>query len=107
MAREIQLSKSEKRKKRHNHKGVPVSYAIGTLVLVGIHRLSSAIDRCIQKFYLLYEGPYEIAEIKAGNAYVVVDIVTKQIYGTFNVIFLRKYILPTTGSPVPRRINKS
>lgn len=43
--------------------------------------------------------------MKIGNVYVVVNIVTKQICETFNVIFLRKYISPTIGLPVSIEVN--
>lgn len=94
MAREVQISKAEERKKRHDSKGISTSFDVGSLVLVRTHRQSSAVDKCIQKFYLLYEGPYEVSERKSGNAYVVVDPENKVIRGTYNVIFLRQYYPP-------------
>lgn len=95
MAHEVQLSKAERRKKRHESKGISTSFLVGDLVLVRVHRLSSAVDRCIQKFYLLYEGPFQVYERKSDNAYVLVDPTTKRIHGTYNVIFLRRYRPPT------------
>ena len=49
------------------------------LVLVKRHDLSSAQDREIKKFFLLYEGPYEIVEIKMQNAYVLRNPATQEI----------------------------
>lgn len=99
MAREVQISKSERRRQRHDSKGKPTFFCVGQLVLVRVHRLSSAVDKCIQKFYMLYEGPFEVSERKSGNAYVVVDPVTQSIRGTFNVVLLRRY-KPAVWEPV-------
>lgn len=94
MAREIQLSHAERRKRKHDEQGPPTSFTVGTQVLVRVHRLSSAIDRSINKFFLLYEGPFEIVRKTAENAYTVVDPVTRKIRGTFNVVHLRPYYSP-------------
>lgn len=98
LAHEVQQSHAERRKKRHDQQGKPTSYKIGSLVLVRSHNLSSAVDRCIRKFFLLYDGPYIVVECKSPNAYVVADPITKNIVGTYNVIFLRKYLSPPSDS---------
>lgn len=96
MAAEIQRTKAEKRQIRHDCGGKAIRFLVGEEVLVRTHRSSSAVDHHIKKFFMLYEGPYKIVEIKNSNAYVVSDPVTDQVRGTFNVIFLRKYIRPMT-----------
>ena len=53
--------------------------------------LSSAQDREIKKFFLLYEGPYEIIEIKMQNAYVLRNPTTQEIVGTQNAMNLKLY----------------
>ena len=63
LAKENLLSKGEHRKHRHDTKGKWVKYEIGQLVLVRRHDLSSAQEKEIKKFFLLYEGPYEIVGI--------------------------------------------
>lgn len=73
MAREVQQTKAEERRRRHNHKGRSVEFHIGDEVLVRTHNLSSAVDRKIHKFFMLYEGPFVVKEIKNHNAYVVCD----------------------------------
>jgi len=88
------MSKAEKRKLRHDRKGIPTKFNVGDHVLIRSHRLSSMTERVIQKFFLLFEGPYIIVEIKTQNAYTVEDPKTKIIRGTFNVIHLRKYLPP-------------
>lgn len=99
MAAEVQRTKAEERRIRHDRRGKATIFLIGEEVLVRAHRSSSAVDHQIKKFFMLYEGPYKIVEIKSCNAYVVADPVTDQIRGTFNIIFLRKYIRPTNAKP--------
>ena len=67
LANERLLTKGERRKRRHDMKGKCVKYEIGQLVLVKRHDLSNAQDKEIKKLFLLYEGPYEIIEIKMNN----------------------------------------
>lgn len=69
-------------------------FNIGEKVLVRTHRLSSSVNNIIHKFFLLYEGLYGIVSVKQNNAYVVVDPGSREVRGTFNVVFLRKYIPP-------------
>lgn len=69
MSCEIQQSKAESRKRRHAEKGKPGQYNTGDLVLVRTYRLSSSVNKCIHKFFMLYEGPFVVSEIKHKNAY--------------------------------------
>jgi len=94
MAREIQMSKAEKRKLRLDRKGIPTKFNVGDRILIRSLRLSSMTERVSWKFFLLFEGPYFIVEIKTQNVYTVEDPKTKIIRGTFNVIHLRKYLSP-------------
>ena len=55
------------------------------------HELSSAQDKEIKKFFLLYEGPYEVIEIKMNNAYVLQNQVTREVMGTHNATNLKLY----------------
>jgi len=97
MAREIQLTHAERRKQRHDKQGVPVSFVIGTRVLVKTHRLSSSVDKCIQKFFLLYEGPYVITSRRQDNAYTLADPNTNRTIGTYNVVHLRPFHEPISS----------
>lgn len=97
LAQEIQMTHSERRKQRHDKQGKPTIFEIGDQVLVRTHRLSSAIDQCIHKFFLLYEGPYIVIKKMAANAYTVADPVNQQTRGTFNVIHLRRYFVPESN----------
>lgn len=40
-------------------------------MLVKEHRLSSAEDKTIHKFFFLYHGPYTISEVRENNTVVV------------------------------------
>lgn len=93
LAREVQMSHAERRKRRHDRQGPPTEFDIGMLVLVRTHRLSSAVDRTISKFFLLYEGPYLIID-KRNNVYTVIDPHTRNVQGTYNIIHLRRYRAP-------------
>ena len=64
------------------------------LVLVKRHDLSSAQDKEIKKFFLLYEGPYKIIEIKMNNSYVLQNQATREIVGTQNATNLKRYWSP-------------
>lgn len=72
MANNVQRTKSEQRRLRHAQRSQPMQFNIGEKVLVRTHRLSS-INNYIRKFFLLYEGPYEIVSVKQNNTYVIVD----------------------------------
>ena len=61
------------------------------MVLVKRHDLSSAQDKEIKKFFLLYEGPYEVIEVKMQNSYVLQNNVTGEIVGTHNATNLKLY----------------
>ena len=57
------------------------------------HDQSSALDKEIKKFFLLYDGPYEVSEVKMENAYILIDLQTREIKGTYNVTQLKRYYL--------------
>ena len=81
LANESLLTKGERRKRRHDSKGKWTKYEVGQLVLVRRHDLSNGQEKEIKKFVLLYEGPYEIIEVKMDNAYVLQNQVTREIVG--------------------------
>jgi len=85
-------SKAERRKRKHEEKNKIISYQEGELVLVRTHHLSDKLTKKIKKFFLLYEGPFEVKEVKLENAYVVVDPETKEKVGTYNVTELKKFL---------------
>ena len=89
LANENLLTKGEKR--RHDSNGKWTKYEVDQLVLVRRHDLSSAQDKEIKKFFLLYEGPYEIIEVKMDNVYVLHNQVTREIVGTHNATNLKIY----------------
>ena len=48
-------------------------------------------DKEIKKFFLLYEGPYEIVEVKMSNAYVLRNPATQELVSTQNATNLKLY----------------
>ena len=86
IAKERLLSKPEQRKRRHDRNLKPIQYEVGHLVLIKNHDQSSALDKEIKKFFLLYDGPFEVSEVKMENAYVLVDLQTREIKGTYNAV---------------------
>lgn len=93
MAREIQMSHAERRKRRHDQKGKPTTFVVASSVLIRTHRLSSAVDQLISKFFLLYEGPFIVIR-RTHNACTIADPETKRIHGTYNTIHLKRYSSP-------------
>jgi len=91
LANEVQLTKAQTRKIKHDKRLNPHLFKINDLVLVRTHKLSNAIDKKISKFFLLYEGPYKISSIKSHNAYVLLDPNDNSPKGTHNIIHLKKY----------------
>ena len=82
LAKERLLNKAEQWKRRHGRNLTPIKYEVGQLVLIKNHDQSSALDKEIKKFFLLYAGPYEVSEVKMENVYVLIDLQTREIKGT-------------------------
>lgn len=94
LANEVQMTKAEARKKRHDQKIKSSPFKLDDLVLVKTHKLSNQIEKKINKFFQLYEGPYKIKKIKSVNAYVLVHPDDDTPKGTYNIIHLKHYIPP-------------
>lgn len=67
-AREEMLKQATNRQKRHNNKHKCISLELGDLVLLKDYNQSSALDKTIKKFFLLYKGPYRIDSVVGPNA---------------------------------------
>lgn len=83
---------SEQQKERLN----PTFFKINDLVLARTHKLSNKIDKKISKFFLLYDGPFKVKNIKNVNAYELVNPDDDTPHGTYNVNQLKPYIPPVT-----------
>jgi len=95
LARKRLQTRAEKRNAiRDKNKKFPV-YKSGQQVLVKEHRLSSAGDNEIHKFFLLYRGPYTISQARENNTVVVEDGQGQQT--THNVKNVKLYIPPDPG----------
>lgn len=84
------VSKSAKKRiDRFNSGIIPVAFQPGDKVLMRTHRQSSALDKTIKKFFLLYEGPFKV--LRCGpNSYILQDSDGREV-GKCNVINLKKY----------------
>ncbi|VEN36010.1 unnamed protein product [Callosobruchus maculatus] len=90
LAREKLLSKAERRIEKHNSKNNLVEFQEGEMVLVRNHKLSSAEDHTIRKFFLLFSGPYRISGKAGPNCYTLVDAEGNEL-SKQNVINLKRY----------------
>jgi len=95
LAQEVQLSKSEARKRAHIANLNPTTFKVGDLVLIRTHKLSNLVDKKISKFFLLYDGPFKITDIKTTNAYELAHPDDGTPKGTHNITNLKPYIPPT------------
>jgi len=96
LAQEVQLSKAEHRKKYQKERLNPTFFKINDLVLARTHKLSNKIDKKISKFFLLYDGPFKVKNVKNVNAYELVNPDDDTPHGTYNVNQLKPYIPPVT-----------
>lgn len=94
LANEIQISKAESRRRRHDSNLHAPVFRVNDLVLVRTHKLSNMVDKKISKFFLLYDGPFRIKTIKTSNAYELVTPDEGTPRGTHNVIHLKPYVIP-------------
>ena len=61
------------------------------LSLIHISLTLCTQDKEIKKFFLLYEGPYEVIEVKMKNSYVLQNREMREIVGTHNATNLKLY----------------
>lgn len=66
-------SKAESRNKTKDQLKKFRQYQVGQQVLMKEHKLSSAENNEIHKFFLLYKGPYTITEIYGNNTVMLED----------------------------------
>lgn len=93
LARE-NLMKNFKKRKKQQRSVSKVKLELKDLVLLRVRHLSNALDKVIQKFFHLFEGPYRIIQKIGENAFVLADPEdeSKKI-GTYNRLNLRKYYI--------------
>lgn len=88
------LTKAERRAARANKGVTPVNFEVGDLVLTRTHYQSSAADKTIKKFFLIYEGPYKIIRKAGPNSYIIGDLGGNEL-SKQNVVNLKAYkVLP-------------
>ncbi|KAF4519292.1 hypothetical protein B566_EDAN017922 [Ephemera danica] len=85
MAREkLQHSAAIRKKQADGHGNVKI-LQVGDMVLLKCNKLSSAIDKEIKKFFLLFEGPYHVLCVVGPNAYLIGNLENQQVRGTYNM----------------------
>lgn len=85
--------KSAARKRQLNVKDRVIdTFTPGDMVLVRSHHLSSAENREIKKFFLLYEGPFVVRSVRGPNSYEIYDEGSDRSLGIHNIYNLKRYI---------------
>lgn len=98
LARERLRSKAERRKDRFRaESGRMRVFKPGDQVLVREHKLSSAENREIKKFFLLYRGPCTVVSCVYPNVYTVRENDTDVDLGLQNVFNLKAYKVPVVN----------
>ena len=87
------IAEQVEKKKEKYHKIQPkaIRYHEGEKVLIRNRELPSSREGITKKLLLLYNGPYIIVKDNHNNTYVVSEIMTKRIKGTYNQSSLKKY----------------
>lgn len=94
LAKERLFSRAERRRRRHDLEHRCQSFQVGDKVLARTHNLSSAEDKQIKKFFLLYRGPCTVVSTPHSNSYELVDNTNGQNIGLRNIMDLKKYHPP-------------
>lgn len=79
------------RQKYYNLNKRLINYEIGTMVKLRKITQSNLLKREINKFNLLYEGPYMVSSIPYNNTYTLTEPETGKIRGDYSAIHLARY----------------
>jgi len=88
-------SKAEKQNRQKDRNMKCPKYVVGQQVLIKDHRLSSAEDREILKFFLLYKAPFTIQAVNENNTITVHN--EQDIISTHNQKNVKRYMPPDPG----------
>ena len=80
------------KKRRKAQRFSKIELAVGDRVLLRVRHLSNALDKTTKKFFHLYEGPDIISSKVGNNAFVLVNVESGRVCGTYNRTNLRKYL---------------
>nr|CAI5851663.1 unnamed protein product [Callosobruchus analis] len=94
-ARERLLSKAQRRASRLEKSKKLVTFREGDAVLVRRHDQSSAADKVIKKFFLLFDGPFWISKQVGPNSYILktaegVELPKQNVKNVPNIRLTRK-----------------
>lgn len=90
LAAERLRKRAASRKQKFDSKFQPLVLKVGDPVLIKAHRLSSAKDAVIKKFFALYEGLFYIGKIVGANSYEVVEA-SGQVHSIQNIVNLKLF----------------
>lgn len=88
-------TKAEKRTMKFDNGKKFITYQPGQQTLVKDHKLSSATDKVIHKFFMIFKGPYTITQIHPNNTIEAKDQYEKQ--HLFNMKNVKRYYPPEPG----------
>jgi hypothetical protein len=94
IARKRMQYKAEARQKIANSKGILFHFKPGDFVLIKSHRLSSAQNKEIAKFFLVYEGPYKVLKSIGPSTYSISKIDNDIQFAVHNIKNLKPYVKP-------------
>ena len=88
------LAEDQERRKNKYQKAIKkiISYEVGEKVLLKNRELPSTLEGITKKLLLLYTGPYLIIKNNNNNTYVLRDIISNKVKGTYNQLSIKKYI---------------
>ncbi|XP_067129284.1 uncharacterized protein [Centruroides vittatus] len=96
------IRKAQRQQERtYNLRRQPLSYKVGTPVLLKTHPISCSPKRFSAKFAPKWSGPYEISKVISPLVYELQDPATGAKHGRHHISNLKKYNLFPTVSPVP------
>ena len=69
-----------------------MKFNIGDLVLIRTNPISDLANKITAKFSELFEGPYQVKELKGSATYVVAEVNNlESVHGIFNVRQMKPY----------------
>jgi len=93
LAREVQ-SHNERWQLRNDQPGPVTRFSNRKSYVVRKHHFSSAVDKQIHNFFLLYQGPHVVVRVSSGNDYTETEPKTNRTIVAYNIIH---FIILSTG----------
>ena len=89
------LAEDQERRKNKYQKAIKkiISYEVGEKVLLKNRELPSTLEGITKTLLLLYTGPYLIVKNNNNNTYVLKDVNSNKVKGTYNQLSIKKYLV--------------